>query len=121
MQSNQSDRQRQPEHKTFIGIDMNIRHGHSISLFLSVLMFGSSAATAQASLSACTSEKTHQMELARNIKSASSSRNDPYAHRSYDRFDRAGAQDEIKNIDEWLWKNCRDYSNEMRSIEQQYM
>jgi hypothetical protein len=100
---------------------MNRKNGNWHPLVLVALIFGSSVAIAQESLSACTSQKTHQMELMRTIKSAPPPRVDPYTHRTYSSFDKVKAQEDVNRIDEWLWKNCREFSNEMRSIEQQYM
>jgi opacity protein-like surface antigen len=81
----------------------------------------SAVATAQESLATCSAQKNQQMELIRNIKLAPEPSIDPYTHRSYSRFDKTRAQADVNRIDEWLWKNCREYSNELRSIEQQYM
>lgn len=33
----------------------------------------------------------------------------------------SGHADEANNLDEWLWKNCRSYSNELRQLEQNGM
>ncbi len=79
------------------------------------------SALGQQSLATCSAEKTHQMELTRDIKMAPQPRIDPYTHRTYSGFDKNKAQDEVNRIDEWLWKNCREYSEELRNIEQQYM
>lgn len=79
------------------------------------------AAGADESLSTCSAQKTHQMELMRNIKLAPSPPANPYSSRTYSSFDKQKAQDDVNRIDEWLWKNCRPFSEEMRTIEQQYM
>lgn len=34
---------------------------------------------------------------------------------------KSGHADEANNLDEWLWKNCRSYSNELRQLEQNDM
>ena len=90
-------------------------------LILIAAAFSSSLAMSQESLSACSSEKTRQMELVRRIKSNPAPRYDPYTRRTYNSFDATQAQEDANRIDEWLWKNCRDYSEEMRKIEQGYM
>lgn len=33
----------------------------------------------------------------------------------------SGRADEANNLDEWLWKNCRNYSYELRQLEQDAM
>lgn len=33
----------------------------------------------------------------------------------------SGNADQANNLDEWLWKNCRSYSNELRQLEQDEM
>lgn len=33
----------------------------------------------------------------------------------------SGKSDEANNLDDWLWKNCRAYSNELRQLEQDAM
>ncbi|HEY3700435.1 MAG TPA: hypothetical protein VGK97_13950 [Spongiibacteraceae bacterium] len=33
----------------------------------------------------------------------------------------SGSSDQANNLDEWLWKNCRSYSNELRQLEQDDM
>ena len=33
----------------------------------------------------------------------------------------SGHADEANNLDDWLWKNCRSYSNELRQLEQDDM
>ena len=33
----------------------------------------------------------------------------------------SGSADEANNLDEWLWKNCRSYSYELRQLEQDDM
>jgi hypothetical protein len=84
------------------------------------LIFGTTG-YAQESLNTCTAEKTHQMELIRSIKLAPEPKTDPYTRRTYNSFDKVRAQDDVNRIDEWLWKNCREYSEELRKVEQQYM
>jgi hypothetical protein len=32
-----------------------------------------------------------------------------------------GDNDQASRLDEWLWKNCRTYSNELRQLEQNAM
>jgi len=91
----------------------------SISIFIASIF--SIAVHAQESLSACSAQKTQQMELLRSIKLAPEPKTDPYTHRTYSRFDKVRAQDDVNRIDEWLWKNCREHSQELRQIEQQYM
>lgn len=61
------------------------------------------------------------MELTRRVKSAPTYRTDPYANRSYRSENKSALQDDINRLDEWLWRNCRSHSEEMRKIEQQYM
>ena len=100
---------------------MNHKNGNWLITLLATIAFGSSVAAAQESLGACTAEKTRQMELMRSIKSAPPPRIDPYTHHPYSSFDTVKAQEDVNRIDEWLWKNCREYSEEMRKIEQQYM
>lgn len=95
--------------------------GKAFLILIAAATFSSSLAMSQESLSTCSSEKTRQMELIKNIKSAPAPRYDPYTRRTYSRFDPTQAQEDVNRIDEWLWKNCRNYSEEMRKIEQGYM
>lgn len=37
------------------------------------------------------------------------------------RAEKRGQKDRAEILNEWLWKNCREYSNELRTIEQQMM
>ena len=90
-------------------------------IVLATAALSSSLAMSQEPLDTCSSEKTRQMELKRTIKSLPTPRYDSYTRRTYSRFDPTQAQDEVNRIDEWLWKNCRSYSEEMRKIEQGYM
>ena len=78
-------------------------------------------AHADESLATCEAEKTRQMELTREIKSAPTTSVDRYTGRTYSRINKKQLQDDVNRMDEWLWKNCRSYSSEMRNIEQQYM
>ncbi len=101
---------------------MNTKNGKLVAIALAYVASNFSAlVSAQESLSTCASEKTRQMELEKSIKLAPPPRIDPYTHRVYSDFDSIKAQDDVDRIDEWLWKNCREYSEEMRKIEQQYM
>jgi hypothetical protein len=100
---------------------MNKKMQTAYFILSAATVFSSSLAMSQESLGACSSEKTRQMELMRSIKSAPAPRYDPYTRRTYSRFDPTQAQEDVNRIDEWLWKNCRNYSEEMRKIEQGYM
>ena len=74
---------------------------------------------ADATLKSCSAKKIQQMEMTRRAHDGSASGK---SHRSHSkRADTGNSQLKAERIDEWLWKNCRSYSEEMRSIEQQYM
>jgi len=77
---------------------------------------------ADESFESCRSTKVRQMELQRSIKTElnrgqSTAQDDRYRYRP----DTTAMQQQEQKLEEWLWKSCRDYSNELRSIEQQYM
>jgi hypothetical protein len=79
-------------------------------------------AHADESFETCSSTKVRQMELQRSIKAElnrgqSTAPDDRYRYRP----DTTAMQQEEQKLEEWLWKSCRDYSNELRNIEQQYM
>jgi hypothetical protein len=89
---------------------------------LTITAFLSFSALADESLESCSDAKVRQMELQRSIKTElnrgqSSAQDNRYHHRP----DTAAMQQEAQTLEEWLWKSCRNYSNELRSIEQQYM
>jgi hypothetical protein len=107
--------------EVFLRSDVDHKNRNYLIVMLAGVVAGSSVTAAQESLSTCIAEKTRQMELTRSIKSAPPPRIDPHTHRPYTTFDAVRAQQDVNRIDEWLWKNCRENSEEMRKIEQQYM
>lgn len=74
---------------------------------------------ADATLKSCSAKKIQQMEITRRAHDGSASSKSYRKHSK--RTDSGNSQLKAERIDEWLWKNCRSYSEEMRSIEQQYM
>lgn len=73
------------------------------------------AASADASLEACSKKKTRQMELLERRHPA------PGRGRKQAKRSAADIRQQVEKIDQWLWKNCRSHAEEMRTIEQQYM
>lgn len=87
------------------------------SLFIASIL--SSAAIADETLAHCSAKKTQQMELTQRMRAGTPAKT---SHRKKGHSTRTtNTRQRIDDIDEWLWKNCRNYSEEMRTIEQQYM
>lgn len=74
---------------------------------------------ADATLKSCSAKKIQQMEITRRGHSSTSRATKRGRHSKASTS--TSPQVKADQIDEWLWKNCRSYSEEMRSIEQQYM
>jgi hypothetical protein len=79
-------------------------------------------AHADETFESCSGAKVRQMELQQSIKTeANRAGAEQSRDRRYRRPDTVVMQQEEQLLEEWLWKSFRDYSNELRSIEQQYM
>jgi hypothetical protein len=66
----------------------------------------------------CEKTKLHQLDLQQAQRQASPS------HKSHQRkkTKQGGAsRASVAQLDDWLWQNCRDYSYELRTLEQQHM
>lgn len=64
----------------------------------------------------CEKAKLRQLDLQQSQKTASPSRK----HNS-SKSRSANVRGNVEQLDEWLWKNCREYSYELRTLEQQKM
>jgi hypothetical protein len=89
-----------------------------LSTLISATLF-SPLGCADATLKSCSAKKIQQMEITRRAHNGSVSSKKSGGHSK--RSSSSSPQLKADQIDEWLWKNCRSYSEEMRSIEQQYM
>jgi hypothetical protein len=64
---------------------------------------------------ACEKAKLRQLNLEQTARSGGGKK--PSRSRSGSSKSRENAD----RLDEWLWKNCRDYANELRTLEQERM
>ena len=85
-------------------------HRHAIVI---VTILFCTSLYADATLETCSKKKIRQMELIERKHSSTS--------RSKKSSKRVSVRQQVEQIDEWLWKNCRSHAAEMRQIEQQYM
>lgn len=91
------------------------------ALTLSILFtLHSMPALGDESFERCAAQKNRQLALMQKIRTgpAATSR---HKSRSKKQFNAVDAQTNVDEIDEWLWRNCRSYANELRTIEQQHM
>ncbi|MDB6063652.1 MAG: hypothetical protein JWM78_3755 [Verrucomicrobiaceae bacterium] len=65
---------------------------------------------------ACEKAKLRQLDLQQSKRTAS-----PSNKRKSSRSRGEGAHDSAEQLEDWLWKNCRQYSYELRTLEQQRM
>ncbi len=86
-----------------------------ISLMTSLFLMAGSAAYA-AEWHECEKAKLRQLDLQQARKQAS-----PSHKRKKSKQGRESAGSSVEQIDEWLWKNCREYAYELRTLEQQRM
>lgn len=64
----------------------------------------------------CEKAKLRQLDLEQTRREAS-----PARKRKHSRQHGERSHDSVESLDEWLWKNCREYSYELRTLEQQRM
>lgn len=77
-------------------------------------------ALADESFERCAAQKNRQLDLMQKVRTGSSAKSRHKSH-SKKRFNAVEAQTNVDEIDDWLWRNCRSYANELRTIEQQRM
>jgi hypothetical protein len=64
----------------------------------------------------CEQAKLRQLDLQQSRRQASASHK---RKKSTSRSSQSRAS--VESLDDWLWKNCREYSYELRTLEQQRM
>ena len=84
--------------------------------FIAGLMVSLTTAAHAAEWRECEKAKLRQLDLQQRQKTAS-----PSHSRKSSKSRQRSAHVSIEQLDEWLWKNCREYSYELRTLEQQRM
>jgi hypothetical protein len=82
-------------------------------LILCSFCFFSAAQAHAADLRECEKAKLRQLKLERAAHNKSSG--------SKKKSGASKSRQSAEQLDEWLWKNCRNYSYELRTLEQQQM
>jgi hypothetical protein len=85
-----------------------------ISITVLFLVYASSIRAAE--WRECEKAKIRQLNLEQSRRAAS-----PSHKRKSSKHRSESASDSAEQIDDWLWKNCREYSYELRTLEQQRM
>jgi hypothetical protein len=67
----------------------------------------------------CEKAKLRQLNLERAAQGDNSGHSSGKRHARSRHPDKARA--DASQLDEWLWKNCRNYANELRTLEQDRM
>lgn len=70
-----------------------------------------------AELRECEQAKLRQL----NLEQAARGNTGRSHSKKHSRSNSGKAHQNAEQLDEWLWKNCRNYANELRTLEQQRM
>lgn len=85
-------------------------------LCLISLFFSGAVTSHAAEWRECEQAKLRQLDLEQSHRQASPSHKRKSARSSVKKVSASA-----ERIDDWLWKNCREYSYELRTLEQQRM
>jgi len=86
------------------------------TIFISCVFVSMAAPLQAAEWRECEKAKLQQLRLAEHARTSA-----PTKHRSKHRASTNSSHTSVDDIETWLWKNCREYSYELRTLEQQRM
>jgi hypothetical protein len=87
-----------------------------LQLCLISLLFSGAVTGHAAEWRECEQAKLRQLDMEQSRRQSSPSHKRKSAHSGTKKVSASA-----ERIDDWLWKNCREYSYELRSLEQQRM